>query len=614
MLTPRHPENEAQRIALLHQLTILDTPPEPVFDRITRVAARVLGVPTAVISLVDENRQWFKSRYGLDTTETPRDISFCGHAILGEDTLVVADAQADERFHDNPLVTGAPHIRFYAGHPLASKEGLKLGTLCVIDNQPRQLDEAGRQALVDLASFVERELQSRELLQLTRQTHAADERALEEQEAIFRETFEQAPVGIAHVDIAGHWLAANSCLLKMLGYRRDELFRLTLKDLVNPEDHLRLRGQINRLMSGSITDCQHEMRLQTKDKDGVWTKLTMALHRNQRGEPQHFIVITENIEQRKAADAAIETMQQGLEARVAERTAELAAARQELLTITDHLPVLIAHIDSQQRYRFVNALYGEWFGIDHTELIGQPARVMLDEAARTALAPYIDKVMQGLTVKFNTRQRFGDSIRDARFTIVPEEDEHHQVRGYYQMVQDISQVTQLMEQLRGQAFADALTGLPNRRALVEYLKEAFARQKRSRNTLALLFLDLDGFKGVNDTLGHDAGDELLRLFAERLKDNVRETDIVARLAGDEFTILLENLQAAESDATQVAAKIVAAMKTPFVLDGHPTTVSTSIGIALRPVDYREDGDALLNRADEAMYHAKHAGKSRYHLG
>jgi diguanylate cyclase (GGDEF)-like protein len=160
MQTPLVPENERLRLDALRRLAVLDTPAEERFDRITRMARNMFDVPIALVSLVDENRQWFKSCCGLPVFETPRDISFCGHAILGETLFVVEDASQDTRFADNPLVTGEPHIRFYAGHPLEVGNGLKLGTLCIIDRKPRILGQREKALLSDLASMVESELQA----------------------------------------------------------------------------------------------------------------------------------------------------------------------------------------------------------------------------------------------------------------------------------------------------------------------------------------------------------------------------------------------------------------------------------------------------------------------
>jgi len=158
--TPRHgpipdtPVDEAERLAALRRYEILDTPPEPAFDRIVRLASYLFGAPMSLVSLIDESRQWFKARQGIDTPQTPRSMAFCAHAILGDDVLVVTDARADRRFADNPLVTGEPNIRFYAGAPLRTPEGRRLGTLCVMDRRPRTLDDEKRALLADLSALV----------------------------------------------------------------------------------------------------------------------------------------------------------------------------------------------------------------------------------------------------------------------------------------------------------------------------------------------------------------------------------------------------------------------------------------------------------------------------
>ena len=148
------PTNEEQRLAALGRYEILDSIPERAYEDLLAIAAGICGTPMGAISMIDSERQWFKAQKGLSIQETSRDVSFCAHAILGDGVFVVPDARMDERFHDNPLVTGNPGIRFYAGAPLVSKGGEALGALCVIDDQPREISEAQRQALVSLSRQV----------------------------------------------------------------------------------------------------------------------------------------------------------------------------------------------------------------------------------------------------------------------------------------------------------------------------------------------------------------------------------------------------------------------------------------------------------------------------
>jgi GAF domain-containing protein len=171
-MTAPTPQNEQARRAALASYAILDTDPEPSFDDLTLLASFICKTPTALITLVDEHRQWFKSRVGMSKEETSRDIAFCSHAILQNDMFIVPDALKDERFRDNPLVEGDPHIRFYAGVPLINEEGFALGTLCVIDNTPRTLSSAETEALLALSRLVLGQMDlRRNLVSLKRALH-----------------------------------------------------------------------------------------------------------------------------------------------------------------------------------------------------------------------------------------------------------------------------------------------------------------------------------------------------------------------------------------------------------------------------------------------------------
>lgn len=162
MLPPKIPDNEDIRISELRSLLLLDSSPEERFDRITRIAKQLFDVPISLISLIDIDRQWFKSKQGLEVSETGRDISFCGHAILGDEVFIVEDTFEDTRFSDNPLVSSGPEIRFYAGAPILMPSGNKLGTLCIISNKPRKFSQEQSALLQDLAKIVINELVSQQ--------------------------------------------------------------------------------------------------------------------------------------------------------------------------------------------------------------------------------------------------------------------------------------------------------------------------------------------------------------------------------------------------------------------------------------------------------------------
>jgi diguanylate cyclase (GGDEF)-like protein len=199
------PNDETQRLRALHMAQVLDTPSDDRFERITRMARRMFNVPIALVSLVDSERQWFLSRQGLDATETPRDVSFCGHAIMADRLFVVEDSNRDPRFCDNPLVTGPPYVKFYAGYPLKSSSGHRLGTLCIIDKAPRRFSSADRDMLIDLGQLAEDQLRSVSLAHMDMLTHISNRRGFEvlARQALAASTRAGAPATLLLFDLNG---------------------------------------------------------------------------------------------------------------------------------------------------------------------------------------------------------------------------------------------------------------------------------------------------------------------------------------------------------------------------------------------------------------------------
>ncbi len=251
---PPHP-NEARRLEALQALCLLDTPSEERFDRIIRTAARLFRVPIVLVSLVDERRQWFKARMGLEVPSTPRELSFCGHAILAPDTFVVTDALEDPRFADNPLVTGAPHVRFYAGHPIRAWEGSPVGTLCLLDREPRDFSPEDQQQLEDMASWVE--------LEFNALTIREARTALEQQKRFLELSVDM--LCIARVDGTFQWTA--KAWTRTLGHAPGALRNRPLLAWVHEEDQAATRQWLARGARGEPMPCFEHRCI---DSAGEW--------------------------------------------------------------------------------------------------------------------------------------------------------------------------------------------------------------------------------------------------------------------------------------------------------------------------------------------------------
>lgn len=296
---------------------------------------------------------------------------------------------------------------------------------------------------------------------------------------------------------------------------------------------------------------------------------------------------------------------------VAEREIAEAQTRdseRRLKLLTDHVPVVIVYIDREHRYQFINATFEKWFGRSHKESMMQSIREVLGEEAYQLREAYLRRAFSGEEVEYEfTIDGEGEAGRRAfQTSYVPDVGESGAVEGVYGLIHEITKTKAVHTALQFAAATDTLTGIANRRRFDEQLVQSMQRTRVARAPMALAYLDIDRFKAINDSLGHKTGDEVLKEFAARLMRSVRASDLVARLAGDEFVIIFEGVNGA-AEVRQIGAKIVDAIRQPFELASGPLPVTTSVGIAI----FREGAltpAQLLDLADQALYAAKGQGR------
>jgi diguanylate cyclase (GGDEF)-like protein/PAS domain S-box-containing protein len=291
--------------------------------------------------------------------------------------------------------------------------------------------------------------------------------------------------------------------------------------------------------------------------------------------------------------------------------ARLRESEYRLRMITDNMPALIAYVDRGLRFRFTNKTYGDWFGYGPEQLVGRSVQDFVGPEIFSNIKPYLDEALKGERVTFSHVMHTPGKRRMVEVTLIPHCSQGGEAAGAYTLIHDITEQKTVEAKLRQLVRYDTLTQLPNRFSFNERLADAIARSERTRAQLALMFLDVDRFKAINDNFGHEAGDEVLQEFSQRVAQAVRTTDTVARLAGDEFVVILEGLRDA-SEAELVARKILAALEPEFRLRSGTLRVSTSIGIAYRGPG-QVDAEELLRNADRALYVAKREGRNRYHV-
>lgn len=417
------------------------------------------------------------------------------------------------------------------------------------------------------------------------QRKASDER-LAASERHLRDIMDNMPAEIAVMDRQGRFVSVNTHRARTLGLPERALLGTPARDFLDKEERLVIEPWFRQALAGQAVQFET-----TRERDGKRHQLHYFIpDKDPAGEVCGVYEMTLDITDRKEAEQLLATNQAQLRA------------------ITNNLPVLIAYIDRESNYRFCNATFEQWFGRPVAEIVNRPLAALLGDETWTRR---LKSALAGERVEFTTQLQHGDTHRHVMALYIPDLGASGEVHGVHALTFDITQSKVYEQQLLELARHDSLTGLPNRRYFEEKLDEAMARARRSGRAMALLYLDLDRFKHINDTRGHGVGDDLLKGFAQRLVASVRTTDAVCRLAGDEFTVILEGLHH-EDEATLVAGKIERAMEEPMQVQDGVVQTSTSIGVAVFSGG-AGTGAALLDKADQALYAAKRAGRATFHV-
>ncbi len=460
-----------------------------------------------------------------------------------------------------------------------------------------------------------------------------------EREEHYRAMFSNAAVGITRVDLNAVLVDVNQKFCDMLGYTRDELIGMTIKDITHPDDYsqgVQLRGQVTR---GEASDAVGEKRFVRKDGAIMWVRRSLSIVRDDAGNPQYITSVAEDITAARQAQLR-QTMEHTVTRILTEAETLADAAPKIIRTICETMGWDCgAHWQMDPEAGVLRCI--ERWGVDRPEISEfvagnskrtvtpgtQSGRGLARRIYKSGQTAWIADVSQEpgfnrapLVLKAGLRGAFGFPLVLGNAVLGLMEFFHRDVRepdaALIQIADSIGrQVGQFMarrqaeERVRRLAHYDELTGLPNRRMFHDRLEHALAQVQRHARPLAILFIDLDRFKNINDTLGHAAGDQVLREVAQRLRGCLRISDTVGRLGGDEFVVLIEELPPIP-DVAAVAQKILDAVARPFILAAQESWIGASIGISTCP-ENGKDLETLMKNADAAMYRAKEQGRNNY---
>ncbi|MGV3757974.1 MAG: diguanylate cyclase domain-containing protein [Actinomycetota bacterium] len=432
----------------------------------------------------------------------------------------------------------------------------------------------------------------------------AEHAALVVAEEQLRLSIDRAPIGVAFVGTDGAFMRVNEALCRILGYGADELMALRFQDITHPDDLDDDLHLVRQVLRGDIDRYTLEKRYLRRDGQVVHVQLDVSLVRDEAGSPLHFISQIQDITERKATlDALLRTeavQRASLDA--LEQGVGMLSMTGDVLLLNEAGERILGYSAAEMDHRFKHQIWETYdeFGGDLPEAERPIVKTL------TAGEPVTDRVLS-----FRTRS---GPLVVLRMATQPVHDDAGGLLGVVVAFADITEQRRIeraereaRRRLEWQAYHDPLTELPNRAFLLEQLEARLV--KAPGVPVALLYLDLDGFKLVNDTMGHTVGDELLAAVGDRLRSAVREGDVVARFGGDEFVVLAPGVRTRDG-ATQLAQRLAAALAPPVVLGGGTVETSASIGVVF---ERGRSADELLRDADTALYRAKQEGRGRYEV-
>ena len=416
-------------------------------------------------------------------------------------------------------------------------------------------------------------------------------------ESAQRRQYEATPAMLYSISAQGNFLAVSNQLAEWLGYAREAMLGQKPTLFMTPESARHALHTVfpEFLRSGAIRDVAYQF---VRSNGEVMDVLVSAvLERDAQGRPLRSLSTVTDVTERLRMGRELE-----------QERRQLANSEAHLRSVINNVPAMIAYVDASQHYVYVNRQYQVRFAPELPDLIGLRVQDVLGPALYAVARPHIEAVLLGQAQSYETQSFPGVWLH---VNYLPHVGADGAVSGYYVLGTNITQIKAHEAELDRVANFDSLTHLPNRRLLSDRLQQALLRSDRSGRATAICFLDLDGFKAINDQLGHAVGDQVLLGVAQHLGTVLRADDTLARLGGDEFVLLLSDL-ASTSECTQILERVLEACRRPVQVDGSTLSVSASIGVSLYPSD-RSDPDILLRHADMAMYLAKQAGKNRYQL-